>query len=95
MNRRSLAGLVVVNVALLVVLAVLCLTPRAAQAQLGQGRGDYFMIAGQAVGQNAGVLYIVDTVSAKVIAVAYNKQNRTFAAVAERDINNDAKDAGR
>ena len=94
MNRKNLAGLVVVNFALLVVLGVLCLTPDTAQGQLGAGRGDYMMVAGQAKGQTAGVLWVVDTVSGRLVVVGYDRGQRALRALAGREMMQDAIGGG-
>jgi len=89
MNRTGLAGLVVLNAALLLVLAVLCLTPQPAQAQLGAGRGDYLMIAGRVQGQTTASVYILDITSFRMVAVSYT--GRDLVAAAARDINADVR----
>ena len=90
MNRRSLAGLMVLNAALLLVLGVLCLTPEPAQAQgLGAGRGDYFMIAGLVTGQTTGAIYVLDITSARMVAVTYDQNQRRLVTLGARDINQD------
>jgi hypothetical protein len=91
MKRKSLAGLVVLNVVLLLVLGVLCLTPQPASAQLGAGRGDYFMVSGQSLGNQASTLYIIDVVSGRLVAVTYDKQKRALLPTAGRDVNEDVR----
>jgi hypothetical protein len=90
MNPRNLAGMIVLNVALLVVLAVLCLTPQPAAAQLGAGRGDYIMIAGQVGGRTTGAVYIIDITSGRMLAVMY-MDRQGLVTVARRDINEDVQ----
>ena len=91
MNRTSLAGLIVLNLALLLVLGILCLTPQSAQAQgLGAGRGDYVMIAGQIPGKTTGAVYVVDITSARMIAVTY-VDRQGLVTISSRDINEDLR----
>lgn len=95
MNRRSLAGLVVLNVALVVVLGILCLTPSPAQAQLGDGRGDYLMVAGQIQGRTTQAVYILDISSGRMIAVTFDRNRRGFLTLGARDVNSDTRTGGK
>lgn len=90
MNKKNLAGLVVLNAVLLVTLGVLCLTPRPASAQLGgiQG-GDYIMIAGKPPGKTEGTLYVVDLNTAKMLAITYDQSKKGLFSLAKRDITED------
>ncbi len=80
MNRKHLAGLIIVNVVLLVAMAVLTVMPADAQNR-ARRRGDYMMIASQANGGNS-VVYIYDTSNREIIALAYARDKIIVAAPA-------------
>ncbi|MDH3583334.1 MAG: hypothetical protein OER86_03885 [Phycisphaerae bacterium] len=72
MNRNSLRGLLVLNVVLLVALAVVSIAPPPALAQ-NRRAGDYIMVAGQAQGTVANVIYITDLNNQAMLAVTYDR----------------------
>ena len=91
MNKRSLGALVALNVFLLVALVMVSLTPERAQAQ-PFGRASYIMIAGQAIGQNQrNAVYIIETRTAKMVAVMWNGGNKRLDIIAGRPLAQDFK----
>ncbi|HEX7010189.1 MAG TPA: hypothetical protein VF184_09410 [Phycisphaeraceae bacterium] len=92
MNRRSLAALVVLNVALLAALIVTMLSPAPAQAQLGRAAHRYLMIAGHSAERaNQSVVYIIDLDTSQMVAGVFNSANNTFDFFAGRTIVNDIR----
>ncbi len=90
MNRKKLTGWVVLNIVLLFILGLLCLTPQPAQAQaIGIRGGSYVMIAGAVSGIQGSTLYVTDLNSAKVIAVIYDVNRNGLATIGARDMMQD------
>lgn len=90
MHRRNITGLIVLNAALLLVLGVLCLTPRPVSAQIGGLRnGSYMMIAGRVPGLTTSAVYIVELNSGRMIAVQYDDGRKTINVQGTRDIGSD------
>lgn len=82
------AALIVLNVALLGLLALVTLAPEA-DAQ-GRGRSDYTMIAGTVNGSDAAATYIVDTVNQDLVVMVYHTPTKTLQGVTYRNLANDA-----
>ncbi len=96
MSKRSLPALIVLNVALLVLLGISLLLPSNVEAQLGGGGNDYLMISGAVRGRtNQDVVYIVETNSARMVAVTYRSANDEFEIVDATSIADDMRGGGR
>lgn len=94
MNKRSLAGLILINAVLLASLVVTAFNPTPAQAQLGGGGGggQYLMIAGDVTGRDQqAAVYIIDLQSAKVITIFFNGANNRLEFIAGRDVSQDSE----
>lgn len=90
-SRSAVRGLVVLNVLLLAALAVVTLSPSAgAQAR---PRGSYLMAAGDAQGTDAGIVFIVDTVSQELVAITWDDNQKQINGVGYRNLVNDAGSA--
>ncbi len=93
MNKRSLAGLILINAVLLAALVVAALSPAPVQAQFGGG-GQYMMIAGNATGRESqAAIYIIDLNTSRVVAVMFNGSNNKLEFIAGRNISEDAERA--
>jgi hypothetical protein len=90
MNRRSLAGLILINAVLLASLVVAGFSPQPAAAQFGTGGGEYLMIAGDVTGRNSqAAVYIIDMRSGNVAAIMFNGSNNTLEFIAGRNVSED------
>ncbi len=90
MNKRSLAGLILINAVLLASLAVTGLGPAPAQAQFVSG-GQYLMIAGDVVGRDAqAAVYVIELQTGRVAAIMFNGSNKTLEIIAGRNVSEDA-----
>ncbi len=90
MNRRSLAGLILINAVLLASLVVAAFSPEPAAAQFGSGGGEYLMIAGDVTGRDAqAAVYIIDMRSGRVAAILFNGSNNTLELIAGRNVSDD------
>lgn len=85
----SIRSLLVINAALLCILAVVTLAP-AATAQ-GRVRGDYTMVGGGANGANSSLVYVIDAVNQEMIAVMYDTSNKNLTGVGYRNLAGDAR----
>lgn len=92
MNRKTLGGLIVLNVALIALLAVLTLLPGQAQAQFAGGRaGDYVMLASITPGRpQYETVVIVDMNNSAMFGLYYQVSRKQFVPVAFRNIAEDA-----
>jgi len=91
MTQRSLAVLIVLNVALLAGLSVTVLSPAPAQAQFGGGR-QYTMIAGDVTGRaQQAAIYVVDLIGGDVVPLFFNGGNDKFEVFDKRSIAQDMK----
>ena len=85
---RRLWALLLLNGVLLMALAAVTFSPQAgAQAR---PRGDYLMVSGGVAGTNAGVVYVADTVSEELIAVAYDTNGKVIEGIGYRNLAADA-----
>lgn len=90
MNRKSLGGLIVLNVALIFVLGLLSFAPTTAEAQLGRGAGgDYIMVGGRVQGKINSTVYITDLNTGTMIAVNYDQSARALTPVGGRNLSAD------
>lgn len=90
MNKRSLAGLILVNAVLLASLVVTALGPAPARAQFGTG-SQYLMISGTVTGRDSqAAVYIVELQSGRVAAIMFNGSNNTLEIIAGRNVAEDA-----
>ena len=85
--RTSLRGLLLLNAALLALLAAVTFGPSA----IGQVRvpGEYTMAAGGAQGANAGIVYVVDVRNQELVAVTYDYNTKKLNGVGYRNIGSD------
>ena len=94
MNKRSLAGLILINAVLLASLVVTAFSPAPARAQSGGGGGEYLMIAGDVTGrEQQAAVYIIDLQSRKIITFFFNGANNRLEFIAGRDVSQDAQRA--
>ena len=84
----SMRGLLALNAALLMILGAVTFGS-GAEAQM-RSRGEYTMVAGNAKGSAASVVYIVDTVNQEMAVVTYNTQTKTLDGVGYANLAQDA-----
>lgn len=87
-NRTSLSGLLMLNGALLAVLAVVTFAPSADAQQ--RARGDFTMVGGNVPGVDGSAVYIVDTVNQEMMVVAFTQSDRRLTGVGYRNLATDA-----
>lgn len=88
-NSGGLRGLVLLNAALLAILAAVTFGSRAG-AQSGRGRGEYTMVTGGAMGTDAGIVYIADVQNQEIVAMVYNTNTKVLDGVGYRNLAADA-----
>jgi hypothetical protein len=90
MNRRSLAGLILINAVLLASLVVVGFSPAPASAQFGSGGGKYLMISGEVTGRSSqAAVYVIDMNSGRVAAILFNGSNNNLEIIAGRNVSED------
>ncbi len=82
----GMRGLLLLNVALLAVLAAVTFGSTAGAQQGGRGRGEYTMVTGGAMGTDAGVIYIADVQNQEMIAMQYNANTKVLDGVGYRNL---------
>lgn len=93
LGKRSAAGLLLLNAALLVGLGAVVFAPHAdAQAR---SRNTYTMVVGHIRGQIPPVAYIVSEGSAELVAVSWDEQNKTLTGMGYRNLVADMSEVGR
>ena len=85
----SLRGLILLNAALLLVLAAVTFAPLAG-AQ-GRQRGQYTMVAGGVNNLESDAVYVVDVINQEMIAFAFNPNSKALDGIGYRNL---AVDAG-
>jgi hypothetical protein len=95
-NKRTqgMRGLLLLNAALLAVLAVVTFGSNAG-AQAARGRGEYTMVEGGAAGTDAGVIWIADVANQELVAMTYNSSTKRLDGVGYRNLAADAGNAVR
>ena len=92
MTRSSMAGLVLLNVMLLCVLAFVTLgTDESAHANAsGAGRGEYVAVSGTIAGSKTPIIWIVDQASQELLAVQFDAQRDQLVGFGYRNLDNDS-----
>jgi ATP-dependent phosphoenolpyruvate carboxykinase len=90
-NPKARRGLIMLNVALLVMLAAVTLAPSShAQRGGGRARGEYTMVSGKVTGSSSHVVYVVDSSNQDFVAVRWNESSKSLDALGYRDLKEDA-----
>lgn len=94
-NRKTstLRGLIVLNAALLIVLAGV--TFGASVNGQSRNRGEYTMVAGGVQGSDGAAVHIVDVANQEMITMAYNPNTKVLDGVGYRNLMADAASVGR
>jgi hypothetical protein len=95
-GRGSRSGIVVLNMLLLGVLGVVALAPRL-EAQQMRGdfqnprvRGEYAIVGGETLGDNASTVYVLDSANRELVALRWNDSTKSLEGVGFRDLVRDA-----
>jgi hypothetical protein len=90
---RNLRGLLMLNGALLLLLAAV--TWGAAVHGQSRGRGDYTMVAGGVNGSDSHAVYIADVTNQELIAITYNHSTKLIEGIGYRNLASDAANLAR
>ena len=92
-SERGLAtlprGLVMLNVALLAVLGVVTLTPQVvaqASSENMRVRGEYTVVGGQTIGENASTIYVIDSANRELVSLRWNDSTKALEGIGFRDL---------
>lgn len=86
----GMRGMLLLNAALLALLAAVVFGSSAGAQNPARGRGEYTMVTGGANGTNAGVVYIADVANQEMIAMLYNYNTKVMDGVGYRNLAADA-----
>lgn len=93
-SSRSMRSVLAVNAVLVALLGVVTFMPSSG-AQGFRPKGQYHMVAGNAPGVPAGVVYVVDETTQQMLAISYDPNNKNISGRAYRDIAADIAAGGR
>ncbi len=79
------SALIVLNVLLLAILGAVTLGP-SAKAQTARSRGQYLMVGGRYVLNQAGVAYILDQSNQELISLSWNDSSKNLFGIGYRNI---------
>ena len=99
-NLNGSRGLIVLNMALLMLLAAITLAP-ASNAQrgnvgtnpgagVGRARGEYTMVSGRVTGGSSNAVYVVDANNQELLSLLWNQSGRGLDVIGYRDLHADA-----
>lgn len=95
-RRPGRPGLVVLNLVLLGVLGAVTLAPGAGaqplrgDTQNPRVRGDYALVGGVSLGDNAATVYVLDSANRELVALRWNDSTKSLEGVGFRDLVRDA-----
>ncbi|MDX2130683.1 MAG: hypothetical protein SFY69_01365 [Planctomycetota bacterium] len=95
-RRDVRVPLICLNVALVVLLAVLSLPgPAAAQNSsqpvIGRARGEYTMVAGRSNAGGSSVIYVLDTTNQEVVALRWDQSRTSLTSLGYRNFAADTR----
>lgn len=91
-SRRLSPGLLAVNAALLLGLALVASSPSAvADRQPTRARGVYTMVNGAIQGGNSDAIYIVDSANQEMVVVRWNDGRSSLEGIGYRNLSGDAQ----
>ena len=90
-GRKARRGLIAVNIALLMVLGAVVLSPSSMAQRGARARGEYTMVSGKIVGGNSHVVYILDGANQEVLAAKWNEAAKAVDVIGYRDMQADAQ----
>lgn len=86
-SRRS--GLVALNIALLCVLGGVTLTAQVGAQPSNQNmrvRGEYTIVGGSTIGENASTIYVLDSANREVVSLRWNDSTKALEGIGFRDL---------
>lgn len=92
-RANPIRGLIALNAALLIILAVITFSS-IAKAQ-ARGRGEYTMVAGGVPGSDSAAIYIADVSNQELVIMTYNPQTKVLDGVGYRHLAQDAANVAR
>jgi hypothetical protein len=92
MSKSRYRGLIGLNICLLVVLALITLTP-GAQARQAASRphGQYAMVSAQVQGQTEAAIVVVDAANEEMAALKWDRSRRVLTPIGYRNLRQDAQ----
>ncbi len=91
---RRYRGLIALNVAALVALALVTWSPGATAQRVNRPRGEYTMVAALVQGVPESALFIVDSSNQEMLVLRYDRSAKTVKYIGFRDLAADTRQAG-
>lgn len=94
MSTSRYRGLIALNGALIVVLALVVLGGRAADAQApraSRAHGQYTMVTAQVQGQTEAAIIVIDAANQEMAALRWDRSRRVLQPLGYRDLDADAQ----
>ena len=92
-KSKAMPGLIVLNAALLLVLAAITFSSDLFAQSVS--RGEYICVSGNIQGSNIPVTWILNQSTQELVAMSYDKQKRQFTGLGYRNITTDAQTGAR
>lgn len=94
MKRQTYKGLIALNAVLLAALMTITLAvPADAEQRARRSRGEYTMVAGRVQGVTESAIYVIDAANQEMLALRWNRSNKSLSAIGFRDLAADARRA--
>ncbi|MCA9302569.1 MAG: hypothetical protein KC996_00455 [Phycisphaerales bacterium] len=92
-RRRPGNALMALNLALLSVLALITLAPRAgaqpSDPSAPRARGEYTLVGGQTSSGNSNAIYVLDTANRELVALRWNPNTSSLEGIGYRNLAQD------
>lgn len=89
-RKNGLGGLLLINGAILFVLAIVALAPFVS-AQGFRSHGNYHAVSGKAPGSDSGVICVIDENNQQLIAFTYDPNTKRLVGIGGVDLARDAQ----
>ena len=89
-KRHTIGGLIALNLALLVVLALVSFAP-SVQARGSGAAGDYMLVGGRITGSTSNAIYLLDQRSGALMCFLYDRSSKKLKPLSVRSVANDGK----
>ncbi len=96
MTKSQFRALIMLNAALLAILAAVVFSPSAnAQNRPNRARGEYTMVSGEFQGASENAIWILDAANQELLALRWNHSQKKLDGIGFRDLSRDAAQTGR
>lgn len=90
-KRNTLGGLIALNLALVVILALVTFAPSVQASGAAAAAGDYMIVGGRINGATSNAVYILDQRTGALMCFLYDRSTKKLKGLSVRSVANDAK----